>query len=210
MLTFAFDTAVPFGLNTRQHNAWVMQAGGLELMREFYKDYNVTSFLMSHTGAQMGGWYRKEIKTPDDLKGLKIRIGGFAGQVISKLGAVPQQIAGGDIYPALERGAISFRLAALGQVDAVVEAGQLGVLRELRLPSASAPLALLGEGTLEAGAVDGDAVLGGELGRQQPGDRVVVLPGRVHRRQGHEALEAPGQAAGMAVDVGGGSHAGRG
>ena len=104
--TFAFDTAVPFGLNTRQHNAWVMQAGGLELMREFYKDYNVTSFLMSHTGAQMGGWYRKEIKTPDDLKGLKIRIGGFAGQVISKLGAVPQQIAGGDIYPALEKGTI--------------------------------------------------------------------------------------------------------
>ena len=67
--TFAFDTAVPFGLNTRQHNAWVYHGGGLDLMREFYKDYNVTSFLMSHTGAQMGGWYRKEIKTPDDLKG---------------------------------------------------------------------------------------------------------------------------------------------
>ncbi len=104
--TFAFDTAVPFGLNTRQHNAWVYQGGGLELMREFYKDYSVTSFLMSHTGAQMGGWYRKEIKTPDDLKGLKMRIGGFAGQVLSKLGVVPQQIAGGDIYPALEKGTI--------------------------------------------------------------------------------------------------------
>ena len=104
--TFAFDTAVPFGLNTRQHNAWVYHGGGLELMREFYKDYNVTSFLMSHTGAQMGGWYRKEIKTPEDLKGLKMRIGGFAGQVLQKLGAVPQQIAGGDIYPALEKGTI--------------------------------------------------------------------------------------------------------
>jgi len=104
--TFAFDTAVPFGLNTRQHNAWVYHGGGLEVMREFYKDYNVTSFLVSHTGAQMGGWYRKEIKTPEDLKGLKMRIGGFAGQVLTKLGVVPQQIAGGDIYPALEKGTI--------------------------------------------------------------------------------------------------------
>jgi TRAP-type mannitol/chloroaromatic compound transport system substrate-binding protein len=104
--TFAFDTAVPFGLNTREHNAWVYHGGGLELMREFYKDYNVTSFLVSHTGAQMGGWYRKEIKTPEDLKGLKMRIGGFAGQVLTKLGAVPQQIAGGEIYPALEKGTI--------------------------------------------------------------------------------------------------------
>ncbi len=104
--TFAFDTAMPFGLNTRQHNAWVYQGGGLEMMREFYKEYNITSFLMSHTGAQMGGWYRKEIKTPEDLNGLKIRIGGFAGQVLKKLGAVPQQIAGGDIYPALEKGTI--------------------------------------------------------------------------------------------------------
>jgi len=104
--TFAFDTAMPFGLNTRQQNAWVYHGGGLELMREFYQSYNVTSFLFSHTGAQMGGWYRKEIKTPEDLQGLKMRIGGFAGQVLAKLGAVPQQIAGGDIYPALEKGTI--------------------------------------------------------------------------------------------------------
>jgi len=104
--TFAFDTAVPFGLNTRQHNAWVYHGGGLELMREFYKDYNITSHLLSHTGAQMGGWYRREIKTVEDLKGLKMRIGGFAGQVLTKLGAVPQQIPGGDIYPSLEKGTI--------------------------------------------------------------------------------------------------------
>ncbi len=104
--TFCFDTAAPFGLNTRQHNAWVHHGGGLELMREFYKDYNCTSFLMSHTGAQMGGWWRKEIKTPEDLKGVKMRIGGFAGQVMAKLGVVPQQIAGGEIYPALEKGTI--------------------------------------------------------------------------------------------------------
>ena len=104
--TFAFDTAVPFGLNTRQHNAWVYYGGGLELMREFYKDYKMISFLMSHTGGQMGGWWRKEIKTPEDMKGVKMRIGGFAGQVMSKLGVVPQQLAGGDIYPALEKGTI--------------------------------------------------------------------------------------------------------
>ena len=104
--TFAFDTALPFGLNTRQHNAWVYFGGGLELMREFYKEYKMTSFLMSHTGAQMGGWWRKEIKTPEDMKGVKMRIGGFAGQVMAKLGVVPQQIAGGDIYPALEKGTI--------------------------------------------------------------------------------------------------------
>ena len=104
--TFAFDTAIPFGLNTRQHNAWVYFGGGLEAMREFYKDYNMTSFLMSHTGGQMGGWWRKEIKTPEDMKGVKMRIGGFAGQVMQKLGVVPQQLAGGDIYPALEKGTI--------------------------------------------------------------------------------------------------------
>jgi TRAP-type mannitol/chloroaromatic compound transport system substrate-binding protein len=75
-------------------------------MREFYKDYNMTSFLMSHTGGQMGGWWRKEIKTPEDMKGVKMRIGGFAGQVMQKLGVVPQQLAGGDIYPALEKGTI--------------------------------------------------------------------------------------------------------
>mgnify|MGYP003328014952 CR=1 FL=1 len=91
--TFAFDTAVPFGLNTRQHNAWVHFGGGLELMREFYKDYKLVSFLMSHTGGQMGGWFRKEIKEPADLNGLKMRIGGFAGRILSKLGLVAQQLA---------------------------------------------------------------------------------------------------------------------
>jgi TRAP-type mannitol/chloroaromatic compound transport system substrate-binding protein len=75
-------------------------------MREFFKDYNAVNFPCGHTGAQMGGWFRKEIKSVEDLKGLKMRIGGFAGQVLAKLGAVPQQIAGGDIYPALEKGTI--------------------------------------------------------------------------------------------------------
>jgi TRAP-type mannitol/chloroaromatic compound transport system substrate-binding protein len=104
--TFAFDTAIPFGFNTRQHFAWAFHGGGLELMREFYKDYDVVSFVFGGTGAQMGGWFRKEIKTPEDLRGLKFRIGGYAGQVVSRLGAVPQQIAAGEIYPALEKGTI--------------------------------------------------------------------------------------------------------
>ena len=104
--TFAFDTAMPFGLNTRQQDAWMAVGGGRELMNEFFKDYGVFMIPCGNTGTQMGGWFRKEIKTVDDLKGLKFRIGGFAGQVLSKLGVVPQQIAGGDIYPALEKGTI--------------------------------------------------------------------------------------------------------
>jgi len=104
--TFAFDCAVPFGMTMRQHNAWVVHGGGLELMREFYKDYNVLHFVLGNTGAQMGGWFRKEIKTREDINGLKFRIAGLGGQVMAKLGAVPQQIAGGDVYPALEKGTI--------------------------------------------------------------------------------------------------------
>lgn len=104
--TFAFGTAVPFGLNARQQNAWMMHGGGLELMREFYKGYNLINFPAGNTGAQMGGWFRKEIKTVADLKGLKFRVGGFAGRVLQKLGVVPQQIAAGEIYPALEKGTI--------------------------------------------------------------------------------------------------------
>ena len=104
--TFAFGTAIPFGMNCRQFNAWWYVGGGDAIYNEFLKEYGVTSFLAGNTGAQMGGWYRKEIKTLADLKGMKMRIGGFAGQVLAKLGVVPQQIAGGEIYPALEKGTI--------------------------------------------------------------------------------------------------------
>ena len=104
--TFTFGSAVPFGPNQRINQAWYMQGGGKELLNGFYKGFNVHSLLAGNTGCQMGGWFRKEIKTVDDLKGLKFRIGGFAGRVMQKLGAVPQQIAGGDIYPALEKGTI--------------------------------------------------------------------------------------------------------
>jgi len=97
---------VPFGLNTRMQNAWMFHGGGIELMNEFYKRFNIVAFPAGNTGAQMGGWYRKEIKEVSDLKGLKMRIGGFAGTVLAKLDVVPQQIPGGEIYSALEKGTI--------------------------------------------------------------------------------------------------------
>ncbi|MDF3035864.1 MAG: twin-arginine translocation signal protein, partial [Paucimonas sp.] len=103
---FAFDYAVPFGLNSRQQTAWFEQGGGRELLRAFFRDYGIMNFLGGNTGVQMGGWFRKEIKTVEDMKGLKMRVGGFAGRVLQQLGVVPQQIAGGDIYPALEKGTI--------------------------------------------------------------------------------------------------------
>ena len=104
--TFAFSCAIPFGLNARQQNAWMYHGGGLDLMREFFKDYNCINFPAGNTGCQMGGWFRKPINKVSDLKGLKMRIGGTGGLPLTKLGVVPQQIAGGDIYPALEKGTI--------------------------------------------------------------------------------------------------------
>jgi TRAP-type mannitol/chloroaromatic compound transport system substrate-binding protein len=104
--TWALFCAVPFGLNTRQQNAWFYDGDGMKLMNEFAKKSNVYCLVGGNTGAQMGGWFRKEIKSVEDLSGLKFRIGGWAGKTLQKLGVVPQQIAGGDIYPALEKGTI--------------------------------------------------------------------------------------------------------
>jgi TRAP-type mannitol/chloroaromatic compound transport system substrate-binding protein len=104
--TFAFGTSVAFGPNARLNQGWYTLGGGKEVLDGFYKKYNCISLLAANTGCQMGGWFRKEINSVDDLKGLKMRIGGFPGRVLQKLGAVPQQIAAGDIYPALEKGTI--------------------------------------------------------------------------------------------------------
>src|SRR5258706_2139476 len=104
--TYAIYSSVPFGLNARQQNSWWYQGGGMELGNEFFKKSGVIGFHAGNTGAQMGGWFRKEIKTVADLSGLKFRIGGIAGQVLQKVGVMPQQLAGGDIYPALENGTI--------------------------------------------------------------------------------------------------------
>jgi TRAP-type mannitol/chloroaromatic compound transport system substrate-binding protein len=105
--TFAIYASVPFGLNARMQNSWWYQGGGMEIGNEFFKkSANVIAFPCGNTGTQMGGWFRKEIKTVADLSGLKFRIGGIAGQVLQKVGVVPQQLAGGDIYPSLEKGTI--------------------------------------------------------------------------------------------------------
>jgi TRAP-type mannitol/chloroaromatic compound transport system substrate-binding protein len=103
---FALGCAIPFGLNSRQMTAWMYDGNGLKLMREFYAKYNMVNFPGGNTGAQMGGWFRKEIKSVADIKGLKFRIGGFGGKVLAPLGAVPQNIPGGEIYQALEKGTI--------------------------------------------------------------------------------------------------------
>ena len=104
--TFALGCAIPFGLNSRQMTAWMYEGNGLKLMREFYAKYNIINFPAGNTGAQMGGWFRKEIKSTQDLKGLKFRIGGFAGKVIERMGGVPQNLPGGEIYTGLEKGTI--------------------------------------------------------------------------------------------------------
>ncbi|HZR60829.1 MAG TPA: TRAP transporter substrate-binding protein [Xanthobacteraceae bacterium] len=104
--TFALYCSIPFGLNSRQQNAWFQDHGGQDMLNEFGKKFNLYAIAGGNTGTQMGGWFRKEINTVDDLKGLKMRIGGWAGKTMSKLGLIPQQIPGGDIYPALEKGTI--------------------------------------------------------------------------------------------------------
>jgi TRAP-type mannitol/chloroaromatic compound transport system substrate-binding protein len=103
---FAFDAGLAFGLNTRQQNAWMYYGGGLELLRELFKKYGLVQIPCGNVGVQMGGFYRKEINSVDDLQGLKFRIGGIGGLILRRLGVVPQQIATPDIYPALERGTI--------------------------------------------------------------------------------------------------------
>ena len=102
----AFDAGMPFGLNTRQQYAWMFDGGGLQLMRDVFKQFNIVQFPVGNVGVQMGGWYRKEIKSVADLKGLKFRIGGIGGAILQKLGAVPQQIPPADIYTSLEKGTI--------------------------------------------------------------------------------------------------------
>ena len=103
---FTLGCAIPFGLNSRQLSAWMNEGNGGKLMREFYAKYNFVNFSAGNTGSQMGGWFRKEIKSVADLKGLKFRIAGFAGRIMERMGVVPQNIPGGEIYTSLEKGTI--------------------------------------------------------------------------------------------------------
>ncbi|TAF53741.1 MAG: ABC transporter substrate-binding protein [Oscillatoriales cyanobacterium] len=103
----AFGTALPFGLNAQQQNAWLYEAGGLELLQDLYsRKFGVIQFPCGNTGVQMGGWFRKEISTLADLQGLKMRIPGLGGQVMGKLGVTVQNLPGGEIFQALQTGAI--------------------------------------------------------------------------------------------------------
>ena len=104
--TYALGATVPFALNARGMNAWLSYGGGVDLLNEYFNTKGLQYMPGGNTGTQMGGWFRKEINTLDDLKGLKMRIAGLAGRAMQKLGVVPQQIAGGDIYPSLEKGVI--------------------------------------------------------------------------------------------------------
>lgn len=102
----SFGTSVPFGLTAQQQNAWFYQGGGLEAMHKIYTDFGIISFPAGNTGAQMGGWFKRQINTVNDLKGLKMRIPGLGGQVMTRLGVNVQVLPGGEIYLALDRGAI--------------------------------------------------------------------------------------------------------
>lgn len=102
-----FGTSLPFGLNARQQNAWLYEGGGLEMLQEYYMDrFGVIQFPAGNTGAQMGGWWNREIETAADIQGLQVRIPGLGGQVMSALGATVQVLAGGEIFQALQTGAI--------------------------------------------------------------------------------------------------------
>lgn len=111
-----FDAGVPFGLNTRQMNAWMSHGEGLALTREAFDGYGILNFPCGYTGAQMGGWFRGDIKTVDDLRGLKVNAGGFAGHVLSRLGATPVDIPIGDAHAALEQGTVD-AVAWVGPYD---------------------------------------------------------------------------------------------
>ncbi|MDJ0724221.1 MAG: TRAP transporter substrate-binding protein [Prochloraceae cyanobacterium] len=102
----AFGTSVPFGLTASQHNAWLYQGGGLAAMQKIYSDFNIINFPAGNTATQMGGWFKREVRSLKDLKGLKMRIPGLGGQVMSRLGVNVQVLPGGEVFLALERGAI--------------------------------------------------------------------------------------------------------
>ena len=103
---FAFDSAIPFGLNSRQMNAWQLEGNGLRLMRDFYAPHQIVNFPMGNSGAQMGGWFRRELRSAGDLQGLRMQIGGLGARVLQALGGSPQQMAMGELVGALERGAL--------------------------------------------------------------------------------------------------------
>ncbi len=102
----AFDCTLPFGMTVRQLNSWMYYGDGKELTRSLFADFNILNFPLGNTGTQMGGWFRNRVDSLSDLNGLKMRIPGLGGKVMDRMGVTVQVLAGGDIYAALERGAI--------------------------------------------------------------------------------------------------------
>jgi len=101
-----FFTAIPFGMNAQEMNGWLHHGGGIELWQDLYKPYNLIPAAGGNTGVQMAGWFKKEIKTVEDLKGLKMRIPGLGGEVLKKLGGLPVSLTGGELFTSLQTGAI--------------------------------------------------------------------------------------------------------
>ncbi len=104
--SFAFGTSVPFGLTAQQQNAWLYEGGGIELLNQLFSDFGVISFPAGNTGAQMGGWFKEKLDGLQSLQGLKMRIPGLGGEVMAQLGVNVQVLPGGEVYLALDRGAI--------------------------------------------------------------------------------------------------------
>jgi TRAP-type mannitol/chloroaromatic compound transport system substrate-binding protein len=102
----SFFSAVPFGMNAQQLNAWLISGGGLALWESLYRDFGLIPMPGGNTGVQMGGWFNREIRHIGDFKGLKMRIPGLGGKVLEKAGGAPVLMAGGEIYTGLERGVI--------------------------------------------------------------------------------------------------------
>jgi len=105
-ITSVFFTTVPFGMTSSEQNSWLYQGDGMTLMQKLYDKFDVYAFPGGNSGVQMGGWFRKEINSLDDLKGLKMRIPGLAGEVLAKLGVNVTNIPAGELYTSLDRGTI--------------------------------------------------------------------------------------------------------
>ncbi len=101
-----FFSTVPFGMNAQQMNAWLTAGDGMQLWEELYDGFNMIPFNAGNTGVQMGGWFNKKIDTPEDFRGLKMRMPGLGGKVLEKMGGSAVLLAGGEIYTGLERGVI--------------------------------------------------------------------------------------------------------
>ncbi len=101
-----FFSAVPFGFNAQEMNAWLYHGGGLELWRELYEPFDLVPFPGGNTGVQMGGWFNREINSVADLQGLKMRIPGLGGEVLSRLGGASVNIPGGELFTAMQQGTI--------------------------------------------------------------------------------------------------------